>query len=177
MASVCILLALAGCVTTVAPTGKTISGDTATGSVAASPAPNAPGVEGTVQPTPAPRPITRLQVIPSSLEINAPYSYGGYQSETQAGLSQQEVAGYPTTGQLFVSFLAEDGEPVAPAELVWTSSNPEFLVVDSNGWVRSVDPGAFGMGLVTVRLKHDPRISATASVTVRNDGKLHLELE
>lgn len=164
------LLAVAGCTSLQQPLVTT--GDASgTGTGTASATASLP-----VAAAPAPK-VASLAITPDSLELNAPYSYGGYQSETDASLSEKEVAGYPTTGRLWPIFLDAEGQRIPPAEIDWMSSNPELVMVDATGWVRSVDPGTSGMITITLRLKADPTILATASVVLRNDGKLSLELK
>lgn len=120
--------------------------------------------------------IASLVLTPATVEINAPYSLGGYQSGTSAEPSEFEIAGYPTTAQLFVDFLTESGTPATPAELVWSTTNPALVMVDADGWIRSVDPGLSGTATVTAQLKSNRQIQASTAVTVRNDGKLVIEL-
>lgn len=129
-----------------------------------------------VQPAAAPR-IASLTLDPTSLQLNAPYSYGSYQSETDTSLGDRDVAGYPTTARLWATFLDGEGKPTVPADIDWMSSNPELVMVDQTGWIHSLDPGTSGTITITARLKSDPTILATASVELRNDGKLSLELK
>lgn len=121
--------------------------------------------------------VASLALEPATVELNAPYSYGGYQSETTAELSEREVAGYPTIARLWLTFLDSAGKRTAAADIDWASSQPELVSVDRDGWIRSVDPGTSGLITITARLKSDPTISATTSVVLRNDGKLSLELK
>jgi len=167
MASLGLLLAVSSC-TDLPVVPKNTSGD---------PAPGASTSPGTVTAEQPPAAVARLVVTPTSVEINAPYSLGGHQSETEAGPSQHEIAGYPTTAQLFVSFQAESGKSTEPAPLLWATSNPELVMVDGNGWIRAVDPGVSGTATVTVHLRSNPEIQASTVVTVRNDGKLVVELK
>lgn len=163
-----VLMAVAGCTalqqTPLGPTG------TSTGTTGSSTSP------ASATASVAPK-VASVALEPTSLELNAPYSYGGYQSETDASLSEQEVAGYPTTARLWPTFLDGEGKRLPSADLDWMSSNPELVMVDPTGWVRSVDPGTSGTITITARLKADPTILATASVVLRNDGKLSLELK
>jgi hypothetical protein len=159
-----LLLAIAGCVSTSgAPTPLLSS--VATGS--------APVASVSV----APLPIAAMAVTTASVSLNAPYSYGGYQAVSNGYVPVQEAAGYPTAALLTLSFTNSAGSAAAPADVWWTSSNPELVVVDANGWVRTVDPGTWGTATVTATLKSNPQISASASVTVTNDGKLQLEVK
>lgn len=111
------------------------------------------------------------------MDINAPYSFGGGQSQTNAGLSEQPAAGFLTSAQLGVSFLDATHQAAAPTDVVWTTSNPALVTVDGTGLIRSVDPGTSGTVVITVSLKKNPQVSATASVTLHDDGKLALELQ
>lgn len=159
-----VLLALAGCPGQLGTAG--IGGDS-TGTASSSVQPNGSAASK----------VANLTLDPTNIELNAPYSYGGYQSETDAALSEREVAGYPTSARLLPTFLGSDGKRTAAAELDWLSSHPELVAVDQSGWIRSVDPGTSGNITIIARLKSDPTISATASVVLRNDGKLSLELK
>ncbi len=168
MALIGLLVAVAGCTALQQnPLGTSGTGTTGTGTTS---------VQSQATPTPAPK-VASLALDPTSVELNAPYSYGGYQSETEAALSEREVAGYPTTARLWPSFMDEAGNRTAATDLDWISSNPELVAVDHTGWIRSVDPGTSGTILITARLKSDPTIVATTSVVLRNDGKLSLELK
>lgn len=140
------------------------------------PSKNSSGEPVTKAPAAAAPPVARIVLAPDAVEINAPYALGGYQSETEAEPSQHEVAGFPTTAQLFVSFLAESGEATKPAPLIWKSSDTGLVVVDAQGWIRAVDPGVAGTATVTAHLAGDSEIKASTTVTVRNDGKLVVEL-
>ncbi|MNR88647.1 hypothetical protein D3C86_363400 [compost metagenome] len=166
MASLGLILAVSSC-TDLPVVPKNTAGD---------PTPGATNNPGTGTPVQAAA-VARLVVTPTTVEINAPYSLGGYQSETEAGPSAHEVAGYPTTAQLFVAYLAESGEGTEPAPLRWVTSNPELVMVDDHGWIRAVDPGVSGTASVTVQLRSNPDIQASTTVTVRNDGKLVVELK
>lgn len=169
MALLGVLVAVAGCTTLqqspLGTTGTLTTGTT--GSASSSIA---------VAPVQAPK-VAKLNLMPEAIELNAPYSYGGYQSETEAGLSEREAAGYPTNAKLSLTFLDSEGKRTLPAEIDWHSSNPALVAVDSTGWIRSVDPGTSGTATIHARLKSDPTIEATASVLIRNDGKLSLELK
>lgn len=132
---------------------------------------------GSPQVVPAAAKVASLALEPANVELNAPYSYGGHQSETEAGLSEREVAGYPTIAKLWLTFLDSEGKRTAAADIEWASSHPELVAVDRDGWIRSVDPGTSGTIAITARLKSDPTIGATTSVVLRNDGKLSLELK
>lgn len=167
LASLGLLLALSSCTDLPVAPGRNTSGD---------PAPGATTDPGTPAQPAAP-PVAQLVVSPTAVEINAPYSLGGYQSDTGAGPSEVESAGFPTTAQVLVSFLAESGEGTEPAPLLWRTSNPGLVMVDENGWIRAVDPGVSGTATVTVQLRGNPQIQATTAVTVRNDGKLVVELK
>ena len=144
---------------------------------AGDPAPGASANPSTGAPAQPAAPVARLTVTPTAVEINAPYSLGGYQSGTEMGPSEHEAAGYPTTAQIVVSFLAESGEGTDAAPLVWATSDAGLVMVDGNGWIRAVDPGVSGTATVTVHLRSKPDISASTTVTVRNDGKLVVELK
>jgi len=167
MASLGLVLAVSSC-TDLPVVPRNTSGDPTPGAT------TKPGTDTPGQPAAA---VARLVVSPTTVEINAPYSLGGYQSGTDAAPSDYEVAGYPTTAQLFVAYLAESGEGTEPAPLLWATSNPELVMVDGNGWIRSVDPGVSGTATVTVHLQSNPDIKASTLVTVRNDGKLVVELK
>ncbi|HEY9857597.1 MAG TPA: hypothetical protein V6D05_17765 [Stenomitos sp.] len=156
-----LLLAVAGCTALQQPPIAT--GGSSTG-------PAAPAA------TTAPK-VASLAIEPTNIELNAPYSYGSYQSETEVGLPDRDVAGYPTTAKLWPTFLDSEGKRIPTADVDWISSNPELVMVDQTGWLRSVDPGTSGTLVITARLKSDPTILATASVVLRNDGKLSLELK
>lgn len=164
-ASIGLLLAVSSCTDLPVSPGRSTAGDPAPG------ASSGPGVQ------PAAPPVARLTVNPTAVEINAPYSLGGYQSETQMGPAHVEAAGYPTMAQIVVSFLAESGNRTDATPLLWNSSDPGLVMVDGNGWIRAVDPGVSGTATVTVQLRNNPDISATTTVTVHNDGKLVVELK
>lgn len=166
VASLGLLFALASCTDLPVAPSRDTSGNPSNGASADPGTPPAPVVE-----------VASLVLTPATVEINAPYSLGGYQSGTSAEPSEFEVAGYPTTAQLFVDFLAKSGEPAPEAELVWSTTNPALVMVDADGWIRSVDPGLSGMATVTAQLKSNRQIKASTTVMVRNDGKLVLELQ
>lgn len=168
-ASFGLLLAVSSCTDLPVSPGRGTGGDPAPG------ASSDPSTGGPAQP--AAPPVARLTVNPTAVEINAPYSLGGYQSETQMGPAHVEAAGYPTTAQIVVSFLAESGNRTDAAPLLWTTSDAGLVMVDGNGWIRAVDPGVSGTASVTVQLRNNPDISATTTVTVHNDGKLVVELK
>ena len=164
-ASFGLLLAVSSCTDLPVSPGRNSEGE---------PAPGASSGPGAQPAAPA---VARLTVNPTAVEINAPYSLGGYQSETQMGPAHVEAAGYPTMAQIVVSFLAESGNRTDAAPLLWNSSDPGLVMVDGNGWIRAVDPGVSGTATVTVQLRNNPDISATTTVTVHNDGKLVVELK
>lgn len=168
MASLGLVLAVSSCTDLPVVPSRTSTGD---------PAPGATANPGTGTPGQSAAAVDRLVLTPTTVELNAPYSLGGYQSDTEAGPSEHEVAGYPTMAQLFVSFLAKSGEGTEPAPLLWATSDASLVMVDGNGWIRAVDPGVSGTASVTVHLRSNPEIQASTTVTVRNDGKLVVELK
>ncbi len=149
-AASCLLIALGGCPATSAPKGQE-----------------------TNQPTTTPA-VTSLAINPSSIDLNAPYSLDASGSQVTSRPGSTQVAGYPTTGQFTVS---ETGGAVPTSDVVWTSSAPDLVVVDGNGVVQSVNSGTSGAVTITATLQGNPRVSATASVNLSNDGKASLVLE
>ena len=150
-AASCLLIALGGCPATSAPKGQETNQPTTT--------------------TPA---VTSLAINPSSIDLNAPYSLDASGSQVTSSPGSTQVAGYPTTGQFTVS---ETGATVSTSDVVWTSSAPDLVTVDGNGVVQSVNSGTSGAVTITATLQGNPRVSATASVNLSNDGKASLVLE
>lgn len=157
LASCGLLLALGGCpgpATDAVPPGPSVA--TATASVG----------------------FTGLALSPTSVVINAPYTYGGYPTNGLANSTALagQAAGYPTAALFSGKFSGDGGRDATGSELIWTSSNPEIVTVDDQGMVRSVDVGTSGTVTITARSKSQPNLTATASVVLNNDGKLALEL-
>ncbi len=172
MASLGLLLAITSCTDPPVVPGRGTSGD---------PVGTPPTGPGAVTPDDPGARVASIAVTPEAVEINAPH-YESDSSDIGAPSSdgsdlEHESAGFPTTALLAVTFRTESGEIASPAELLWTSSNPQLVTVDDYGWVQASDTDVSGVATVTARLKRNPLVSASATVTVRNDGMLAIELK
>jgi len=171
-----------------APTGSTgvngTSGDT--GLTTTTPAPVAsktptPNDDPSTQASSVPYTVTPVNVIGLSLptapiELNAPYSYGSFQSNTTNSMNGTETANFPTSIQLVPTVTTDTGSAPNWGDLIWVSSNPELVMVDQNGWVHTTDPGAVGTATISVMARMNLNLKASVPVVVRNDGKLQLEI-
>ena len=149
-AASCLLIALGGCPATSSPKGQE------------------------TMPSATTAAVTSLALTPSSIDLNAPYTLGASGSQVTNSPGFTQVAGFPTTGQFAVS---GTGGTVSAPDVVWTSSAPDLVTVDGNGVVQSVNSGTSGTVTITATLQGNPRVSATASVNLVNDGKASLVLE
>ncbi|MBM3268228.1 MAG: hypothetical protein FJZ01_11325 [Candidatus Sericytochromatia bacterium] len=140
---------------------------------AQTPTPGAASASVGVSPAATPIPQT-LAITPEAVDLNAPYDNLGNASANQTSAAQLS-AGYPTGAKLLVKDGA--GRLVPFGELEWTSSEPGVAVVQGENWVRAVDPGSKGTALLTARLRTNGEILATASATVRPDGRIEAEIK
>lgn len=90
-------------------------------------------------------------------------------------------AGFPTSLQLDVRLVLEDGG-LLDGDLVWTTSQPELVAVDSRGLVSTVrTTGGAAPSLVPVVLtataRRDPSKTASVSITVTDDGTAVVQLQ
>ncbi|HEY9856039.1 MAG TPA: hypothetical protein V6D05_09900 [Stenomitos sp.] len=90
-------------------------------------------------------------------------------------------AGFPTTLQLDVRLRLEDGS-LLDGDLVWTSSQPELLQVDSSGLVSTIrstggaQPSSVPV-VLTATSRRDPTKVASVSVTVTDDATAIIQLQ
>lgn len=90
-------------------------------------------------------------------------------------------AGFATTLQLDVRLLLEDGAPL-DGDLVWTSSQPELVQVDSRGLVSTVrttggaKPSTVPV-VLTATSRRDPTKIASVSITVTDDATAIIQLQ
>ncbi|GEM_PF-1914465 len=170
-ASLALLFAVVSCSDLPTVPSRDSSGEPVVGASAA-PNPAAPIVK-----------VASIVVSPSTLEINAPHFTSENEKpdlqapDSDASNLEHESAGFPSAALLTVAFLSESGEPLAPGVLHWSSSNPQLLSVDEDGWVQAIDTEVGGVVTVTARLKGNPGVSASSTVTVRNDGMLAIDLK
>jgi len=89
--------------------------------------------------------------------------------------AEDEAAGlYPSAIRFSVKAKGEgDGSPQAEA-LHWESSAPGVASVDAEGNVRAI---ATGSTVVTLRMRDDSAIEATASVLVKDGGRVDVVIE
>lgn len=138
--------------------------------------PNVAGTDPGATATPVPQVNSNtLALSPDTIVLNAPYSYTGFD---HTGISNNQALANPVAGYVTRALLSGrfgDREATG-SELVWSSSNPEIVTVTGDGLVESLDTGTYGTVIITARSKANPSLVATASILLRNDGKLALEL-
>lgn len=162
-------LGLASCEVPLAPIDRTIGG---TG-VAATPVPSATP-QATQASTPAPD-RARLKVVSLSL---APKEATLSVPPENPNLGS---AGFPTALQLDVRLVLEDGG-LLDGDLVWTSSQPELVQVDSAGLVSTLrstggaKPSSVPV-VLTATSRRDPSKVASVSVTVTDDATAIIQLQ
>lgn len=152
-----------------APLEQTTSG---TG-VQATPKPT-PTPQGTQASTPAPDrsqlKVVSLTLAPKEATLSVPPENPNLGS-----------AGFPTTLQLDVRLTLEDGG-LLDGDLVWTSSQPELVQVDSSGLVSTLratggaKPSAVPV-VLTATSRRDPTKVASVSVTVTDDATAIIQLQ
>ncbi len=173
MASLGLLLVLPSCTDLPVAPGRDAAGDPKPSSSSAPAA-------GAIDPAAT---VASIAVTPEALEISAPhYTESDELSDVLSPSSdgsklEHESAGFPTAALLAVTFKNDAGQVAAPAEILWSSSNPQLVSVDEHGWVYAADTEVGGVATITARLRSKPQVSASASVTVRNDGVLAIELK
>lgn len=91
-------------------------------------------------------------------------------------------AGFPTTLQIDVRLVLEDGG-LLDGDLVWTTSQPELLQVDSRGLVSTVrttggaKPSSALPVVLTATSRRDPSKVASVSVAVTDDATAVVQLQ
>lgn len=184
VASLSLLLAITSCTDVpVAPRNTTGETPTETPSSGGGTVTN-PG-SGTTDPQvqPVVQAVASITIAPGNIEISAPHHTPATEEPDNAvPLSdgtqiEHESAGFPSSALLTPTFKTASGETVPAVELYWSSSNPQLATVDEYGFVQAQDTEVSGSVTITARLKSNPLVFATASVTVRNDGVLAIELK
>lgn len=140
--------------------------------IVASPAPTAtpPATQASSGPDRSLLKVASLTILPKSATISVPPENPHLGS-----------AGFPTTLQLDVRLVLEDGS-LLDGDLVWTSSQPELVQVDSRGLVSTIHstggakPSSVPV-VLTATSRRDPSKVASVSVTVTDDATAIVQLQ
>lgn len=162
LAAAMLLAGLAGCTSyPPAPMDTQSSGSGTT---------TATGSATTVQSDLATRKVEAVTLAPPSATLSVPPQNPNLAS-----------AGFATSLQLDARVKLEGGA-LLDGDLVWTTSNPELVQVDSRGYVSTVrTTGGAKPTLVPVTLtatsRRDPLKSATVTITVVDEGTAVVQLQ
>lgn len=90
-------------------------------------------------------------------------------------------AGFPTSLQLDARVELDDGE-FLDGDLVWSSSQPELVQVDSRGYVNTVRTAGGAKPslepvVLTATSRHDDKKSAAVAITVVDEGTTVVQLQ
>lgn len=151
-----------------APLDRTIGGS----GVTATPAPTAtpPATQATTNPDRSQLKVVSLTIQPKTATISVPPANPNLGS-----------AGFPTWLQLDVRLVLEDGG-LLDGDLVWTSSQPELVQVDTRGLVSTIQttggakPSTASV-VLTATSRRDPSKVASVSVTVTDDATAIIQLQ
>jgi hypothetical protein len=176
MASLGLLLTVSSCTDLPVAPGRNSTGNPEPGATSAP----GTGPGSAVDPAAA---VASIAVTPEALEISAPHYTDEHElsdvlsPSSDGSTLEHESAGFPTAALLAVTFKNEAGEVAPPADILWSSSNPQLVSVDEHGWVYAADTEVGGVATISARLRSKPQVSASATVTVRNDGLVAIELK
>lgn len=145
---------------------------------------NVSGLTSTPQPTPSAPATQASAAVPDRSQLKVASLTLAPQAATLSVPPENPnlaSAGFPTTLQIDVRLVLEDGG-LLDGDLVWTTSQPELLQVDSRGLVSTVrttggvKPSAVPV-VLTATSRRDPSKVASVSVTVTDDATAVVQLQ
>ncbi|MNR82955.1 Bacterial Ig-like domain (group 2) [compost metagenome] len=129
---------------------------------------------------PDPKDIASLEITPLTITLNAPATFESTTTIFPPGggpMGGVDHAGLDSATYLTATAVMHDGTKQRVSGVTWRSSQPSLITVSEDGLARALHPGTTGAVTVTAIHKEKSELSATANITLVNDGGAAVEIE